>query len=250
MQHQLDVYGWVVDAAWLMTNTGRSLHAEHWRAISSFADLVASRWKEPDAGIWEVRGDPVHYVHSKLMAWLCLDRALRIAEKRGVTSRRTATWSKERDRLRETVKERGFDLGLGSYVRSYDSNDLDAALLILPLLEFDDDPERVKGTIDAIRRELETDDGLVYRYRRGGDQIGGGEGAFLPCSFWLVQALARTGRRDEATELFERLVAKANDIGLFSEEIDPSSGELLGNFPQAFTHATLVQAAMSLSGKD
>lgn len=249
-QHQLDVYGWVVDAAWLMTEAGRELHAEHWRAISGFADTAAETWEEPDAGIWEVRGEPGHYVHSKLMAWLCLDRALKIAERRSVSSRRTAAWTKERARLRNDIVERGFDPTIGSYVRTYGSRELDAALLILPVLEFDDHPERVRGTIDAIRSELETGDGLIYRYRRGSDDLGGGEGAFLPCSFWLVQALARTGERSEAAALFERLVAKANDVGLFSEEIDPNSDELLGNFPQAFTHATLVQAAMSLGRRE
>ncbi|MFN2587560.1 MAG: glycoside hydrolase family 15 protein [Actinomycetota bacterium] len=250
VQHQLDVYGWVVDAAWLLTDAGHDLHAEHWRAVGGFADFAAGAWREPDAGIWEVRGEPRHYVHSKMMAWLCLDRALRIAQRRSVSSRRTARWATEKERLRDDVIARGFDPNLGSYVRSYESRDLDAALLILPVLQFDDRPERVQGTIAAIRRELGAGDGLLYRYRVGDDGLHGREGAFLPCSFWLVQALARTGRRAEAAELFDNLVARANDVGLFSEEIDPTSGELLGNFPQAFTHATLVQAATSLSGED
>lgn len=248
-QHQLDVYGWVVDAAWLLTEAGHELHAEHWRAVSGYADFAAKTWEEPDAGIWEIRGDPAHYVHSKLMAWVCLDRALRIAEKRGVSERRRKGWASERTRLRNEILERGFDSGGGSYRRAYGSSDFDAALLLLPGFEFDDRPERVEGTIDAIRRELETDDGLVYRYKSH-DGLRGREGAFLPCSFWLVQALARTGHRDEAAELFDKLVARSNDVGLYSEEIDPASGEFLGNFPQAFTHAALVQAATSLSGMD
>lgn len=248
-QHQLDVYGWVVDAAWLMTKSGHELHPETWRAIRGMADFVVRHWEEPDAGIWEVRGRPAHYVHSKMMAWLCLDRALGIAAIRGVQSRRTRAWTKERDRIKHDVLERGFDAKIGSYVRSYGTRETDAALLILPVLEFDDSPDRVIATIDEIRSELEVEGGLLYRYRRGADHMGGGEGAFLPCSFWLVQALARTGRRVEATTLFEQLLERANDVGLFSEEIDPASGELLGNFPQAFTHATLVQAALSLSAK-
>jgi GH15 family glucan-1,4-alpha-glucosidase len=249
-QHQLDVYGWVVDAAWLLTKSGHDLHPETWRAISGMAEYVARHWQEPDAGIWEVRGDPVHHVHSKMMAWLCLDRALRIAETRRPRPARKRRWSEQRDRVKADVVERGFDERLNSYVGSYGSGEVDAALLVLPVLEFDDQPERVTGTIDFIRRELEIDGGFVYRYRPGSDGLGGGEGAFLPCSFWLVQALARTGRRDEAEAVFAKLLGVANDVGLFSEEIDPSTGELLGNFPQAFTHATLVQAALSLIGQD
>ena len=249
IQHQLDVYGWVIDAAWLLTESGRTLHAETWRAIKGMADFVADHWPQPDAGIWEVRGEPRHYVHSKMMAWLCLDRVLRIADARGLSSRRTENWREQRNRIKVDVVERGFDDSAGSYVRAYDTEELDAAVLILPVLGFDDHPERVAGTVDAIRRELGTDDGLVFRYRRGSDGLDGSEGAFLPCSFWLVQALARTGRREEASRLFERLVGKANDVGLFSEEIDPSTNELLGNFPQAFTHATLIQAALSLAGE-
>jgi GH15 family glucan-1,4-alpha-glucosidase len=245
-QHQLDVYGWVVDAAWLLTNSGHHLQSETWRVISGMADFVARHWHEPDAGIWEVRDEPVHYVHSKMMAWLCLDRTLRIAATRGTRGRRRRRWARERDRIKADIREHGFDPALGSYVRSYGSDQVDAALLILPVLEFEDRSARVKGTVDAVRRALETDGGLVYRYRPGFDGLVGGEGAFLPCSFWLVQALARIGRPEEAADIFGKLLARANDVGLFSEEIAPSSGEFLGNFPQAFTHATLVQAALSL----
>jgi GH15 family glucan-1,4-alpha-glucosidase len=249
-QHQLDVYGWVVDAAWLVTASGRRLNPEIWRAVRGMADFVARHWREPDSGIWEVRDDPRHFVHSKMMAWLCLDRALRIAHTRGASPRRVGRWIEQRDQIREDIFERGFDRSIGSYVRSYGSREMDAALLILPILELDDRPERVEGTIAAIERTLGAGDGLVFRYPPGSDGLPGGEGAFLPCSFWLVQALARIGRRAEATDLFEKLLGRANDVGLFSEEVDPSSGELLGNFPQAFTHATLIQAALSLEGKD
>lgn len=248
-QHQLDVYGWVVDAAWLLIRSGRRVHRETWRAIRGMADFVAQHWEEPDSGIWEVRGEPRHYVHSKMMAWLCLDRASRIAKTRGVDRRRVQNWEQQRDRIRAAVLEHGFDGSRNSYVRSYGSDEMDAALLILPVLEFDDDAGRVRGTIDAIRQDLEVDAGLVFRYPPGVDGLGA-EGAFLPCSFWLVQALARLGREAEASQLLDSLCSKTNDVGLFSEEIDPRSGELLGNFPQAFTHATLIQAALSLEGKD
>ena len=249
-QHQLDVYGWVVDAAWLLTRAGRRLHGETWRAIKGMADFVADHWEEPDSGIWEVRGEPRHYVHSKMMAWLCLDRASRIADARKVQSRRVKKWEQQRDRIRSAVLEHGFDESRNSYVRFYGSDEVDAALLILPVLEIEDDPERVRGTIHAIRGDLEIQPGLLFRYKRGSDDLAGGEGAFLPCSFWLVQALAHIGRREEASRLLDSLVAKASDVGLLSEEIDPESGEFLGNFPQAFTHATLIQAAMSLQGRD
>jgi GH15 family glucan-1,4-alpha-glucosidase len=246
-QHQLDVYGWVLDAGWLLTRNGRRLHAETWRALSSFADFVAKNWAQPDAGIWEIRGEPAHYVHSKLMGWVALDRALRIAKTRRVSKRRARLWFDERARLAGDIREKGFDKDRGCYRRSYDSDDLDAALLILPILDFDDiSSERVAGTVDAIRNELSATDGLVYRYLPESDRLHGREGAFLPCSFWLVQALARLGRKDEAAGLLDRLLGLANDVGLFAEEIDPSTHEHLGNFPQAFTHATLIQAALAL----
>lgn len=246
-QHQLDVYGWVLDAAWLLTRNGRRLHAETWRALSSFADFVAKTWAQPDAGIWEVRGQPAHYVHSKLMGWVALDRALRIAKTRRVSPRRARIWFEERAKLASDIREKGFDADRGRYRRSYGSDDLDAALLILPLLDFDDiASSSMVGTVEAIRDELSAGEGLLYRYLPESDNLQGREGAFLPCSFWLVQALARLGRRQEATALFERLLGLGNDLGLFAEEIDTTTGEHLGNFPQAFTHATLIQAALTL----
>lgn len=248
-QHQLDVYGWVVEAGWLLTKAGRDLHAETWRALAGFADFAADHWHEPDAGIWEVRGSTEHFVHSKLMAWLCLDRALKIAERRRTRASRKTRWAKQRELLAGEIRAHGFDDGRGAYVRSFGSKVHDAALLILPVLGFDEDLARVEGTIAAIRRDLDAGGGLLYRYRRLEDGVSGTEGAFLPCSFWLVQALARTGRREEALRLFGDLLELSNDVGLFAEEIDPATKEHLGNFPQAFTHATLVQAALSL-GKD
>jgi GH15 family glucan-1,4-alpha-glucosidase len=245
-QHQLDVYGWVLDAAWLLTKAGQPLHAETWRALSGFADFAAREWGQPDAGIWEVRGDRQHYVHSKLMAWLCLDRALRISFNYRTRQKRKAMWARERDALAADIRRRGWDANKDSYVRSYGSSDLDAALLILPVMEFEEDASRVQKTIAAIRRELETERGLLYRYPPASNGLEGREGAFLPCSFWLVQALARTAEIEEAEALFEGLLTIANEVGLLPEEIDPESGEHLGNFPQAFTHAALIQAALSL----
>ncbi len=249
-QHQLDVYGWVLDAAWLLTKAGRPLHGEFWRALSGFADFAAKHWMETDAGIWELRGESRHHVHSKLMAWLCLDRAVRISTRQKTRDARIRSWTSARSALARDIRERGFDSERFTYVRHYGSRETDAALLILPVLEFEDDIARVDGTIAAIRRELDAGDGLLYRYHPETDGLSGREGAFLPCSFWLVQALARSGQRDEAARIFEHLCGLSNDVGLFGEEMDPVSKEHLGNFPQAFTHATLIQAALSLGRED
>jgi GH15 family glucan-1,4-alpha-glucosidase len=246
-QHQLDGYGWVLDAGWLLTRAGQRLYSETWRALAGFADTVAEHWREPDAGIWEIRGDAAHHVHSKLMAWLALDRALRIAPHHRTSGRRRRRWAAERDALAAAIGEHGFDENKGTFTRSYGSADVDAALLVLPLLGIEEpDSMRVRATIDAVRRELGAGDALVYRYPPGQDGLAGGEGAFLPCSFWLAQALAATGRVEEAAELFDRLIGLASPLGLYAEEMDPSTHAHLGNFPQALTHAALVQAALAL----
>jgi GH15 family glucan-1,4-alpha-glucosidase len=246
-QHQLDGYGWVVDAAWVLVQAGHRLYAETWRAVRGFADLVARRWREPDAGIWEIRGDAAHHVHSKLMGWLALDRALRIADTHRLPRRQRQRWQRERDAIAAEVRVRGFDPARGTYVRSYGSSDLDAALLVLPLLGIDDlESPRVHGTIDAVRDELSAGGPLLYRYPPGRDGLPGTEGAFLPCSFWLVQALARIGRHTEATELFQSLLEHASPLGLYAEEMDPATGAHLGNYPQTLTHAALIQAALAI----
>jgi len=251
-QHQLDGYGWVVDAAWLLTDAGHRLYDETWRVVAAFADHVAATWTEPDAGIWEQRAEPVHHVHSKLMAWLALDRALRIGDARGDRRwRRQQRWAKARDAVADDIRARGFDPAQGTYTAAYDSAELDAAVLVLPVLEFEPATgARVIGTVDAIRRQLSAGGPLVYRYPPGTDGLAGGEGTFLPCSFWLVQALARTGRRAEAEALLDELVALGGPLGLYGEEIDPATGAHLGNYPQALTHAALVQAALSLTTRD
>ena len=246
-QRQLDGYGWVLDAAWLLTDAGWPLYGETWRAMAGFADTIARQWRQTDAGIWEIRGDEAHHVHSKLMAWLALDRAARIAGFRGTSRERVHRWRRERDSIAADVRAHGFDPQLGSYTRSYGSRDLDAALLVLPLLGIEPpDSPRVRGTIDAIRRTLEAGGPLVYRYPPGTDGLPGGEGAFVACSFWLIQALARTGRVAEAVELFDEMLGFGGPLGLYAEEIDPATGRALGNFPQALSHAALVQAALAL----
>jgi GH15 family glucan-1,4-alpha-glucosidase len=246
-QHQLDGYGWVLDGAWNLEQAGHHLFSETWRAMRGFADYVARRWQEPDAGIWEVRGDPAHHVHSKLMGWLALDRALRIADTHRLPARQRRRWQTARDAIAAEVTQRGFEPAKVTYTRSYGSTELDAAVLVLPLLGIEDpDSPRVRGTIDAIAAELGAGGPLLYRYPPERDGLPGIEGAFLPCSFWLVQALALTGRAPEATKRFEALLEHASPLGLYAEEMDPASGAHLGNYPQALTHAALVQAALAL----
>ena len=246
-QHQLDGYGWVLDGAWNLEQAGHHLNSETWRTMRGFAEHVARRWHEPDAGIWEIRGDDAHHVHSKLMGWLALDRALRIGDTHRLPARQRRRWEAARAAVAIDVTRRGFDPARGSYTRSYGSTDLDAAVLVLPLLGIEDPASpRVRGTIDAIASELGAGGPLLYRYPPGRDGLPGGEGAFLPCSFWLVQALAATGRTAEARERFQALLDHAGPLGLYAEEIDVTTGAHLGNYPQALTHAALVQAALAL----
>jgi GH15 family glucan-1,4-alpha-glucosidase len=246
-QHQLDNYGWVLDAMWLLERAGHRLYGETWRIAMALADHVADRWREPDSGLWEVRSEPAHHVHSKLMAWLALDRVLRIAERHRAGRARQARWLSERDAIAADVLAHGVDRRRGTFVRAYGRTDLDAALLIAPLLGLEPpDSPLVVGTVEAVRRELSAGGPLLYRYPPGDDGLAGDEGAFLPCSFWLVQALAATGAVDRAMALMEDLLALAGPLGLFAEEADPATGEQVGNYPQAFTHATLVQAALAI----
>ena len=246
-QHQLDGYGWVLDAAWQLVDAGHRLYSETWRAMRGFANEVAQRWNEPDAGIWEIRGDGDHHVHSKLMAWLALDRAMRIGSTHRTPTRQLTRWQIQRDALAAEVTTLGFNPALGSYTRTYGSTDLDAAVLVLPLLGLEPiDSPRVHGTVNAIVEQLGAGGPLIYRYPPGTDNLPGTEGAFLPCSFWLVQALAVTGRRAQAHEVFEELCRLASPLGLFAEEMDPVTKRHLGNYPQALTHAALLQAALSL----
>ena len=246
-QHQLDGYGWVLDAAWNLVRQGHRLNSETWRAMRGFTGLVAERWAEPDAGIWEIRADAAQHVHSKVMGWLALDRALRIARTHHVSERRRRRWEAARNELTVEIRTKGFDPARNTYTRSYGSADLDSALLILPVTGFEEPGSaRLRGTVDAVRAELSAGYPFLYRYPPGQDGLPGDEGAFLPCSFWLAQALARTGRAAEAAELFGAVLETAGPLGLFSEEIDPGTGALLGNYPQALTHAALVQAALAI----
>ena len=246
-QHQLDVYGWVVTAAETLAAFEGPLHSEIWRTMAGLADFVSGNWRRPDAGIWELRGESRHHVHSKLMGWLALDRALRLAASHGARRRRVWRWEAERSALAKEVRHRGFDERRGSYVRWYGADEVDAALLLLPAIGFEAaGSPRMDGTVARIRRELGAGGPLLYRFPPGGDDGEGPEGAFLACSFWLVDALARMGRLDEAGELLEDLCRRSTPLGLFGEEMDPSTGAHLGNFPQALSHSALLQAALAL----
>jgi GH15 family glucan-1,4-alpha-glucosidase len=240
-QFQLDVYGYMIDAGWgYMRETG-DLYRETWRELRGHADLLASRWPEPDHGIWELRGPRRHFVHSKVMSWIGLDRALRVGERLHVSERRRRRWLEARDAVGGAVRRLGFSEVLGAYAQSYGSRDLDAAVLAMPITRIEPrDSPRLVGTIEAIARGLDAGYPLLYRFGPTG------EGAFLPCSFWWSRALIETGRIEEGREVFEATCALANDLGLFAEEMDPGTRELTGNFPQAFTHAALVEAAGAL----
>jgi GH15 family glucan-1,4-alpha-glucosidase len=241
-QHQLDVYGYIADAVWAMADTG--LERATARLVGSFADFVADRWSEPDSGIWEMRTQPAHHVHSKVMAWVALDRALRLADRIGARTGRARRWRHERDTLAAQVRARGFDRDRGTYVGTYGSRELDASLLRLSGLGFEDPgSSRIAGTVEAVRRELGAGGALLYRYRAGIDGLEGGESAFVACSFWLAQALSHLGRVEEAAHVFEELCDRATPLGLYAEQIEPTTGHHQGNFPQALSHAALLETA-------
>ncbi|HWQ25028.1 MAG TPA: glycoside hydrolase family 15 protein [Gaiellaceae bacterium] len=249
-QRQLDVYGEVVDALYHARRRGLEASDDAWAITRTLLRWLESGWREPDEGIWEVRGPRRHFTHSKVMAWVAFDRAVKTAEEFGREGP-VARWRALREEIRQDVLRSGYDVARGTFVQFYGSTRLDASLLLLPLVGFlpARDP-RVVGTVAAIEREL-LRDGLVERYRADeeGTEVDGlppGEGVFLPCSFWLAAVLAQQGRCDEAVELFERLLSLRNDLGLFSEEYDPDRRRLVGNFPQAFTHLALVETAFTL----
>jgi len=243
-QVQLDVYGSVLDAIWLYVQDVGHVDGDTGKEIAKIADYVAEHWRERDSGIWEVRAETTHFTQSKALCWVALDRACKLAE-RGLIPDRSDRWSAAADEIRAFVDKQSWDAERNSYLRAPDLRELDASLLTMAILSYDDPAgERLRGTVAAVERELRQGP-FVYRYR-GEDGVGGEEGAFLTCSFWLVDALARQDRLDDARRLMDELVGLANDVGLYSEEIDPNSAEFLGNFPQGLTHLALVNAAHSI----
>jgi GH15 family glucan-1,4-alpha-glucosidase len=249
-QTQLDVYGELLDALWLYQEKLGELHPEIQEFVSELAHAAAEGWQQKDAGMWEMRGDPQHHLSSKVLCWTALDRAVKLAPKLGMHGARVEEWAAERDRIREAVLARGWSEKRQAYAQAFDSDELDAAALLMPLVGFlPATDERMRATIDAVARDL-TEDALVLRYRNQGglnaDGLEGEEGTFVICSFWLVSCLARMGEIERAKQLFDRLAGYANDLGLLAEEIDAANGELLGNFPQAFSHIGLITAAWEI----
>jgi GH15 family glucan-1,4-alpha-glucosidase len=250
-QLQLDVYGEVHDALYLARKAGISADPLAWSVQRAMLDFLEGAWKKPDEGIWEVRGPRQHFTHSKMMAWVAFDRAVKSAERfhlEGPVDR----WRRARDAIHAEVCEKGFERSIGAFTQAYGSPHLDASLLMMPLVGFLPPTDaRVIGTVAAIERKL-VHDGLVLRYRsdQTDDGLPPGEGVFLACSFWLADNYALMNRIDEARTLFERLLSIRNDVGLLAEEYDPVSGRLLGNFPQAFSHVGLVNTAFNLTKRE
>ena len=249
-QFQLDVYGEVLDVLYQARRRGLPADDTAWALVRHLLASLETRWHEPDEGIWEVRGPRRHFTHSKVMAWVAFDRGLRLIEELGRKGP-GERWRRVREEIRAEVLEQGYDEELSSFVQSYGSTRVDASLLTIPLYGFlpADDP-RVRGTLEAVRRELLVD-GFVQRYRHDEeveavDGLPPGEGAFFLCSFWFVDNLVLLGELDEAAEMFERLLGLRNELGLLAEEYDPALGRLVGNFPQAFSHIGLVNTALRL----
>jgi GH15 family glucan-1,4-alpha-glucosidase len=244
VQCQLDIFGYLLDLSWRWHQRGHSPDDDYWRFLLGLVDRAADLWRDPDRGIWEQRGDPQHFVHSKAMCWVAVDRGIQLAE----ACLRTAPldrWRSARDAIRASVEKHGYDPKRNTFVRAYGSGDLDAALLLLPVFDFVAyDDERMVGTADAIARELD-DGGLLRRYNTD-DGLDGKEGAFVACAFWLVECYARQARLAEAEAVFDRAMSTANGLGLFSEEYDPGARQLLGNFPQALTHLSHIAAVAAL----
>ena len=245
-QRQLDVYGELLGAAQRLVDQLGELDPVTRRFLAAAADTAAARWREKDQGIWEIRGEPRDFLYSKLMCWVAVDCAITLASHLGAEDR-VADWGAARDEIRAAILDRGWNERAGAFTQAFGSEDLDASSLMLTITGFlaADDP-RMKATIDAIARRLTDERGLVYRYLAH-DGLAGEEGTFLLCTFWLAQAQALTGDVEAATVTFERAVAAINDVGLLAEEVDPRNGEMIGNFPQAFSHIGLINAAWAIT---
>ncbi|MGW7362697.1 glycoside hydrolase family 15 protein [Streptomyces sp. NPDC054841] len=254
-QLQLDVYGYVIETLYLAHQSGVARCGDTAVLHQRLVEHLAERWQTPDEGIWGIRGERRHFVHSKVMAWAAIDRTIRLVEA-AVLDADLFALIELREAIHQEVCTRGFDPVRNTFTQSYGSQEVDAALLLIPRVGFlpPDDP-RVLGTVEAVRQQLSTPEGLVRRYPTAGDRIGldglnGDEGTFLLCSFWLVDALALTGRPDEAHALFDRLLALRTDLGLLAEEYDPATGRQLGNFPQAYSHIGVIGSALLLQQLD
>jgi len=245
-QLQLDIYGELIDSVYLYNKYGQPISHDVWQELRRIIDWIADNWDRPDEGVWETRGGQQHFTYSRLMSWVAVERAIRIARQRGLPGD-LVKWTSIRDAIYDQIMSRGWHEERGAFVQHYDTEVLDSSILLMPLVKFisPTDP-RWLSTLDAITREL-VSDSLVYRYNAAAspDGLAGDEGTFSICSFWYVEALARAGRLEEARLAFEKMLTYANHLGLYSEEVGPT-GEQLGNFPQAFTHLALISAAHNL----
>jgi GH15 family glucan-1,4-alpha-glucosidase len=244
-QRQLDPYGDFLETVWIFAKGDHRLDGDTGARVAAMADYVCTIWRGPDAGIWEVRSTPRHYTHSKVMCWVALDRAIRLAEEGDLPDRHVQRWKREAAAIADFVDTQCWSQRRGAYVQYAGADELDASLLMLSLMGYGGaDNPRVAATVNAIGRELRHGP-FVYRYRNA-DGLPGSEGSFLNCSFWLVGALARGGRIEEAHALMNELIGQGNDVGLFAEEVDPATGAFLGNFPQALVHLSLIDAALAI----
>jgi GH15 family glucan-1,4-alpha-glucosidase len=247
-QRQLDVYGELFQTASLYARTAE-IDSDFGRRLAKTADLVCRIWREPDSGIWEVRSEPVHFTQSKMSCWTALSRAAELADRGQIPAKQVGRWRREAEEIERFIETRCWSPEKRSYIRYAGSEELDASLLLGVLMGYGrGSGERMTATVEAVRRELGSGP-LLYRYT-GEDGLEGGEGFFLTCSFWLVEALARCGRTEDATHLMEELLSLANDVGLYSEEIDPGTGEFLGNFPQGLVHLALISAAVAVDEEE
>jgi GH15 family glucan-1,4-alpha-glucosidase len=245
-QKQLDIYGELINAIYDTARYGKDITDETWNFLKDTVDYICEVWNTKDRGIWEIRDEPRHYVHSKLMCWVAVDRGLKIAESKG-HEQVFNKWEKTREEIREAILEKGFNKELNSFVQYFDSSAIDATSVLIPQTGFlpYDDP-RVQSTIKAVMDNLMTEGGYIYRYKNE-DGLPGDEGCFALCSFWLVDSLTLSGRLDEAEEIFVKVLQQISPLGLLSEEIDPKTGKQLGNFPQAFSHIGLINSALYIS---
>jgi GH15 family glucan-1,4-alpha-glucosidase len=248
-QLQLDIYGELMETAWLYADAGNRIDRDIARRLADIADLVCEIWDEPDSGIWEVRSEPVHFTQSKMMCWIALDRARRLARRGIIPAKQAPRWDEASEAVQEFIETECWSPTKRSYVRYAGTEELDASLLLGILHGYEGSgEERLRQTVAAVRREL-AQGPYVLRYS-GEDGLSGAEGAFITCSFWLAEALARQGQLDEAAELMDQLVGLANDVGLYSEEIDPATAEFAGNFPQGLCHLALISAAKAIEEAD
>jgi GH15 family glucan-1,4-alpha-glucosidase len=245
-QIQLDVFGELLDPVWHWHRRGRSPHPEYWDFLTQLVDAASVLWRKPDCGIWEMRGSPRHFVQSKVMCWAALNRGIHLAEELGQAAP-LDKWRKAREEVRRAIEQKGYDAARGVYIQAFERVEPDASLLLIPTVGYIDyQDERMIRTTDFVWQQLD-DDGLLRRYRHGNDELEGREGVFLACSFWLVDCLSRQHRLEEARRVFERALSTGNDLGLFAEEYDPRQSRMLGNFPQALTHLSLITAILGMA---